>query len=264
MKLQIMSDLHLEFPLNDRYFHFRKAPGVDALILAGDIHAHLGIFTLQERLQEFDDVPIYYVPGNHEYYHTDFLKARDERALLADRLRIRWPNLYVMDDSAHRYKGNLILGGTLWTDVDRGNWYAEKYLKSCMGDFAGLIGFGKDENNAPKAFSPSDSADQHLSTLEYFNVMLTEYPDYPAVIISHHLPDPICSHPKYKHSPLNPGFFSDLSDFMARHNNINLWVHGHTHDSVDVSVNKVRIVCNPLGYPSERNPNFDPYFTVDI
>lgn len=44
MKLQIVSDLHLEFYKADpAYIGFTAAPGADALILAGDIHVGKGV-----------------------------------------------------------------------------------------------------------------------------------------------------------------------------------------------------------------------------
>jgi hypothetical protein len=47
-----------------------------------------------------------------------------------------------------------------------------------------------------------------------------------------------------------------------------LWIHGHTHSSVDTYVGGTRIVCNPRGYVygngQIENPNFDPTFTVEI
>jgi hypothetical protein len=45
---------------------------------------------------------------------------------------------------------------------------------------------------------------------------------------------------------------------------VSLWIHGHTHESVDYFVNSTRVVCNPRGYaPMELNESFDPVLTVD-
>jgi hypothetical protein len=48
---------------------------------------------------------------------------------------------------------------------------------------------------------------------------------------------------------------------------VQLWVHGHTHDSFDYRVAGTRVVCNPRGYARDgvnENPHFDPGFTVDL
>jgi hypothetical protein len=50
-----------------------------------------------------------------------------------------------------------------------------------------------------------------------------------------------------------------------------LWIHGHTHLSVDCMVNDTRVVCNakgvgPLLMYRERpeNPDFDPRLVIDL
>ena len=61
MRLWIMSDLHLEFgPL--------ELPPVraDVVILAGDVH--LGVRGLAWVQDRWPNLPVVYVPGNHEYY----------------------------------------------------------------------------------------------------------------------------------------------------------------------------------------------------
>lgn len=44
-----------------------------------------------------------------------------------------------------------------------------------------------------------------------------------------------------------------------------LWIHGHTHESVDYRVGRTRVVCNPHGYAGHAvNARFDPRFTVEV
>jgi calcineurin-like phosphoesterase family protein len=48
---------------------------------------------------------------------------------------------------------------------------------------------------------------------------------------------------------------------------VQLWIHGHTHDSFDYQVHGTRVVCNPRGYVRDgvlENENFNPVFTVDV
>ncbi|MEN8226872.1 MAG: metallophosphoesterase [Bacteroidota bacterium] len=74
MKIQFCSDLHLEFPDNREFLntHPIQVRG-DILLLAGDIvplgeiERHADFFNyLSDSFQA-----IYWVPGNHEYYHYD-------------------------------------------------------------------------------------------------------------------------------------------------------------------------------------------------
>ncbi|MDE3105445.1 MAG: metallophosphoesterase [Acidobacteriota bacterium] len=76
MKIQLASDLHLEFIA--RQFSgetlIRPAYGADALVLAGDIANDL----LGIKLFAHWPVPVVYAPGNHEYYDTEWLSMRQQ------------------------------------------------------------------------------------------------------------------------------------------------------------------------------------------
>ena len=63
MKLQLLSDLHLE----TERFDPRPAPGADLLVLAGDIDATWQGFAHFVGWP----VPVIFVPGNHEYDDGD-------------------------------------------------------------------------------------------------------------------------------------------------------------------------------------------------
>ena len=81
--------------------------------------------------------------------------------------------------------------------------------------------------------------------------------------MTHHLPHWRSIHPKYEGIRSNPSFASDL-DHLVRLP-VTLWVHGHTHESLDYVSNGTRVVCNPRGYlPGEPNPAFDPTGLVEL
>jgi Icc-related predicted phosphoesterase len=80
------------------------------------------------------------------------------------------------------------------------------------------------------------------------------------VVVTHHLPTEKSVAKKYKGDRCNPAFASNLDEFILQHPAINFWVHGHTHDSVDVMVGATRVLCNPGGYPmagKRENWNFE-------
>ena len=67
MKIRVLSDLHLEHdePLAIPYAE------ADLVVLAGDIHNHAeGLRWAAENFGS--QVPVVYVPGNHEYYDGEF------------------------------------------------------------------------------------------------------------------------------------------------------------------------------------------------
>ncbi|MEO8655932.1 MAG: metallophosphoesterase, partial [Ramlibacter sp.] len=50
-------------------------------------------------------------------------------------------------------------------------------------------------------------------------------------------------------------------------NRVQLWIHGHTHDSFDYRMNGTRVVCNPRGYAKNgvnENARFDPDFIAEV
>jgi hypothetical protein len=63
---------------------------------------------------------------------------------------------------------------------------------------------------------------------------------------------------------VNLCFVSDAESLLA---GVDLWVHGHTHDSFDYRVGTTRVLCNPRGYARDgmvENPRFDPGLGVEI
>ena len=81
MKLQLLSDLHLETEVFDP----EPAPGAELLVLAGDIDAGW------TGLQRFADwpVPVIFVPGNHEFDGRAFEQVLPDLSALCQRLGIR-------------------------------------------------------------------------------------------------------------------------------------------------------------------------------
>lgn len=63
--------------------------------------------------------------------------------------------------------------------------------------------------------------------------------------MTHHAPRLLSIHSRFLGHPLNAGFVSDVMLLLAK---VDLWLHGHVHDSFDSCVGKCRVVANPAGY----------------
>src|SRR4051812_46879005 len=72
MKIQILSDLHLEGGIPRLLKDFK--PSGDVLVLAGDITSATKRGALDEVFGSVD-VPILYVLGNHEYYRGEWTRT---------------------------------------------------------------------------------------------------------------------------------------------------------------------------------------------
>ncbi|AOK29972.1 MULTISPECIES: metallophosphoesterase [Burkholderia] len=138
MKIRVLSDLHLEHHEPDA-IPFAHA---DLVVLAGDIHNHAQ--GLRWAAQTFaPDVPVVYVPGNHEYYDGEFgalETAMRDTASALDHVHYLNNDTYI--DPAGRFR---VLGTTLWTDFALFGADADtltQAIAACeraMLDFRGLI-----------------------------------------------------------------------------------------------------------------------------
>ena len=73
MKIQILSDLHLEFFQSyDKVLRPLYTPKADVVVLAGDIFSYTKCEAQMKSIRKaFKKTPLVYIPGNHEYYNTD-------------------------------------------------------------------------------------------------------------------------------------------------------------------------------------------------
>ena len=251
MKIRIHSDLHLEFcdwtpPRTE----------ADVVVLAGDIHN--GARGIEWARRQFPDIPVIYVPGNHEYYGGELQAVQRAMRAAAHRFEVE-----LLDGAEVSLGGTRFLGVTLWTDFAlRGAAPAQlggamANARCFMNDFR-LIRYGE-----RGLFRPEHARALHQQQLGWLTGKLAEPFQGPTVVVSHHLPHPASIPLRHARGLLNAAFASDLSHIVGPP--ISMWIHGHTHDSCDHLVNETRIVCNPRGYlPHEPNPGFDPALVVAV
>lgn len=253
MKLNILSDLHLGqggLP----------APGNDAdvVILAGDVARPPQAIEWAAQLGK----PVLYVAGNHEFYGSS-LRA----TLRALKHHAAGTAVRVLDDDEAVIDGVRFLGTTLWTDFrlfgdGAGRATAQEQAVRFMRDFSRI--FADDAMQRP--LTPDDTARQFERHAGWLAQRLARPFDGPTVVITHHAPSPASIHPRFAGSPVNACFVSDAEHLLGA-DRVQLWVHGHTHDSFDYRVAGTRVVCNPRGYSRDgvnENAGFDPDFTVEI
>lgn len=233
MKLHILSDLHTEF-------HEFSPPEIDAdvVVLAGDIG--VGLDGIAWAAREFPELPVVYVPGNHEFYGYD-IGFVDQLKATAH------PSVHVLDNNTLDIDGVRFLGCTLWTDFKLNGegeaWFAQQRAKRLIEDFD-LI------KTAKRRFRPEDSVELHETSRTWLADELKREFDGPTVVVTHHLPASMSVDRRYAGDPLNPAFASSLEDLIEQYQP-DLWIHGHTHVACDYELFGTRIVCNPRGYPSE-------------
>jgi predicted phosphodiesterase len=260
VKIRILSDLHLEYDEPVAIPH----ADADLVVLAGDIHNHaLG---LRWAAETFDpQVPVVYVPGNHEYYDGEFGALETAMVDAASALdNLHFLNNGTLVDPAGGWR---VLGTTLWADFtlfgadDATRDHAIAAAERVMLDFRGLIQVSWP--NRPDAlardFTPADSLALHAHALAWLEGELVKPFAGKTIVVTHHAPHRLSLAARYANDPVSAGFVNDL-DALVRAP-VALWVHGHTHTCFDYTVNGTRVVCNPRGYRDRRtgapeNPAF--------
>jgi Icc-related predicted phosphoesterase len=115
-------------------------------------------------------------------------------------------------------------------------------------------------------FTPQASAELFAQHAAWLEERLAAPHAGPTVVITHHAPSPRSIHPRFAGSPLNACFVSDAERLIDARR-VQLWIHGHTHDSFDYRVAGTRVVCNARGYAKDgvnENPSFDANLRVEI
>lgn len=274
LKIAVASDLHLEFePL-----HLRNKESAQVLVLAGDVlvaedldrlppttspyaNSHnLGTRQLSaKRYHQFlkqvtGEFPhVMAVAGNHEFYHGNWYKHLE----VLRETYAQYPNIDFLEQDCVVVQGIQFIGGTLWTDMNRGDPLTLHATRDLMNDFRVI----RNDQAGYRKLSPHDTVQRHRDTLGYFKLLLQN--KQPTVVVSHHAPTHLSVHSKYRgEGVLNGAYFSDLSDLILDNPHIKLWAHGHMHDACEYLVGDTRVVCNPRGYPSENQQFELKYYDV--
>ncbi|MDE0308760.1 MAG: metallophosphoesterase [Acidiferrobacterales bacterium] len=247
MKLHILNDLHVEF----EDFNVPETDA-DAVILAGDIGVGFGGLEWASRC--ITDKPVIYIPGNHEFYGHDIRLVDQLKESAAE-------HVHVLDNDEMTINGVRFLGCTLWTDFKingaAGEVQAILAARSRMSDFSRISMDGE-------RFDPNDSVVLHETSRAWLSDRLAEHSPGATVVITHHAPSSKSRHPRFESDPLNPAFLSDLEPLMGG-DRVQLWLHGHMHDSFDYDVDGTRVVCNPRGYsPFALNADFRSDLIIEV
>lgn len=269
MKIALCSDLHLEF--GDA--NLPNTENADVLILSGDImiaqdmHDHpetlafskslelnvLGprqsqVYKFREFMRRCSEAfpNVVYVAGNHEFYHGKWpigvQYLRDECS--------KFTNFHFLEMDSVEIDEVTFVGGTLWTDMNQGDPLTLHAVRDMMNDFRII----RNSDKGFRALSPADVAERHRYTVQYIRNVIAEKHDKKFVVVGHHAPSRLSTHPRYADDHLmNGAYFSDLSEFIMDHPQIKLWTHGHTHHDFDYVIGDTRIVCNPRGYIGYEN-----------
>lgn len=172
----------------------------------------------------------------------DWLATADYKNLEDSLTNIKKPMIFVKGN--HDYYGHPLdsmffekdewVAASLWTNFWN-NPLNELVCQSQIADFGQIF------ECTPSAMSNLNA--QHANFINNSKKQL---------VMTHFPPTIQSLHPRFHASNLN-SYFVNNQDFLLQGRK--LWVHGHTHTDFDYihEPSGCRVICNPLGYPFERN-----------
>ncbi|CAN5821304.1 metallophosphoesterase [soil metagenome] len=242
MKLQLLSDLHLETEV----YEPEPAPGAELLVLAGDLDSTWAAF---ERFRGWP-VPIVFVAGNHEFDGRELTQTwpllRDRCESLSIRL-LECERLVLTDVQGKRIR---FVATTRWSDFDLfGPSQRERALRA--GSYF-LKVMKSTRNGAP--FDAAAVREESLACRAWLKAELAQpVAGWDATVaITHFAPSLLSADPRYGKQP-GTASFCNADDDLLRF--ADLWIHGHLHCRHDYRVphanGSTRVVCNSRGHASK-------------
>jgi Icc-related predicted phosphoesterase len=294
MKILVLSDLHTE------YATFLVDPNIlqqaDVVVLAGDIGSGINGECIYWARQTFGDLPIVFVPGNHEYYTRDpemtmsVINQHMKDAALETGVHLlrhhTATNTCIID-------GVRFIGDTLWTDYallgkDKvGASMAIAQRVSADYKRIRMTPDLEDGTSGSGLLTPRRSTILHRNAVQWLETELTvAAPNNKfnqTVVVTHMFPSMRSCAAPYKKNLVSAAFGSNLDRLLNLKGDskgtmgATLWVHGHTHTSMSYAIDNAhtrkgstRVVCNPRGYPrglvpgAFENPVFNPNLIIQI
>lgn len=230
MKIQILSDLHLE------HHPFELPIPEDSkeivLVLLGDIGCPTSIdYTklLVDASKAYRAVIV--IAGNHEYYTILSLTMEDIKQTINDVVSIT-DNVYFLDNSAIQIDDVLFVGTTLWSSLN---------VERCY-DLNMITDMTLDKYN-----------DLHQQAVNFVETTL-EAAVTRTVVLSHHAP--------FRHSTLNNNNHGADLRYLIKEP-IVAWCFGNSHYACEFMFNDTKIISNPVGYPGEKT-GFSPIKIIEV
>ena len=221
MKIQFVSDLHLEFPENRTFLdkHPLEVKG-DILLIAGDT-AYLDLpdsnedtysqYTFWDWSSEhYRQVIVCF--GNHDFYgYYDLATMTDGYCK-----EIR-PNVHAYYNSVVHLDDIDVIVSTLWAHIEPYNAYMTE---------RGVNDFYRIKYNGHR-LSSDDFNHEHERCLQFVQQSVEESVAKRRIVLTHHVPTQLCTAPEFRD-----------------------WIYGHSHRNIDAHIGDTHILSNQLGYVS--------------
>ena len=233
MKIQVCSDLHLEFKDNADWLKQNPlVPKGEILVIAGDTfhleRDYAKLDFINKVSEEFDNV--YLIPGNHEYYG-----GFDVSTALEPSYKEIKTNVFMLNNQCIEINGVNFIFSTMWSKIQRN---ILEVLRG-MADFRKIKYQGYD-------FNINHFNEIHDVASEFITKSVQS--SGKNVVITHHLPSLHCNIEEFKGSVLNDAFCVEKTNFILN-STIDYWIYGHSHRNInDFEIGNTKLITNQFGY----------------
>lgn len=262
MKIAYTSDLHHEFGTQQ---DITLNEPVDVLVLAGDIDAGKRLVERALHIGNSNASHIVFICGNHEFYgsRVDKVYRRIEEDLEAHRQKaamhpeLPFVQLHFLQNSFVDIDGVRFAGDTCWTDyeLDGNPDIAMFDAGQYMNDYRRIKYFDT-VRSVYRKLIPSDVLRMNLYAKQFIfdQIYLAQEEDRAdrLVIVTHHGPTHMSIDPEFAGNQLNPAYANNWGRKIAYEGGPALWFHGHVHCDRHYECGDTLVLCNPWGYPGQR------------
>jgi len=264
MKLQIVSDLHLEFWGNRKFYNFLK-PSADILCILGDLCCvdPVGCKMISTFFKEVSPKfkLIIWVPGNHEYYRDKQCPSctvpeinKTASAITRKFKNVKFLNCKTID---YLHQGTLyrFMGCPLWTHIPDSK---SKVIEKNMRDYCKIYTSWSKKNGKAKRLNYRYVNDWHAKCLRFIKSELSKtsrlkksaagkkkFKVIKNIVLTHHKP-----FIGRRNTPVQMAYESDQRALLNS-GLIHLWGYGHTHEKFHRKIGKTILYSLPKGYKGQ-------------
>jgi predicted phosphodiesterase len=246
--IQFVSDVHLEYRSEAKWWKTEIIPSAPYLILAGDIApANYHILPSFYKWCSKKFKKTIHVPGNHEYWDPNRkLRSIHSTDVYLERLCNNYGIIYAQ-------KKVIILDPEIPPLICCTLWCSPKDEAISRNDYKRILDF-----------SPQCERKINSNHIDFIQENIDRYQKLgqKCIVVTHHAPLTQGTVKKeYENTDNSSSYVNDLSDLVDQSL---CWVFGHTHFVCDIVRDSGAIVCsNPIGSKQEKLP-YDRSATIQL
>ena len=265
MKIQYISDIHLETRNNKKDFDKYLIPNAPYLALCGDIG-------YSQTFKDFMDycsknwLEVFYITGNHDYYNKIYTRWKYSSPYSMKQVEEYIEELFKSYTNVHYLQKKRfdipntqysILGCTLWVEIP-----IYKYVDAIHSlndvNYISIDGYQR--------LSPEDIDTLHEDHCKWLMRSLESIGSLgrKTIVLTHHLPTKLLISEEYINNSRNYLFYTELPEYIY-HPALQAWICGHSHSSKRILLkNNIELMMNCKGYSKEIIKNFNPSCIYEI